>query len=488
MYDWIDSFLTAAAEEWQRIDLAQRRRPELGVLYAANADLFSLEQITKTQRLLAGAAGVEERRLRSVLEFLARGRALAVAAKSLDERLAWDVFGAVEIDESRIPHRRIPAALRLAADPERRRAIEEAHLSLLDDQRHLAEDFLDRQREGIAELGYGSHVTAYQILGNVDLLAIARDGERFLNDTQALYFELLEWHLPRVAGVELGRATAADATRLEAAVEYDSHLPGGDANRRVIGAVAESGLDPVAEGRLQIEWETYLGGHASAVCRAFRVPDSVWLAVAPRSGRPALSSFLSAYGQALHHAYTDPDLPIEQRRLGDESVPLASGGIFESLLSSPAFLTRLYDFPRSRMADYLRLSALCTLLAVRREVARLHFGLAFYDEGAGDEVYAEILTEATGFRHDAREAVWRIDPEFGPARRLRAAQLAAIQTAVLRNRFDVDWFRNPSAGVYLREQFSHGRRFSAQELAVQLGARKLGFEAVLAGIEACMSS
>ena len=29
-------------------------------------------------------------------------------------------------------------------------------------------------------------------------------------------------------------------------------------------------------------------------------------------------------GAALHHAYTDPELPVEHRRMGDESVPLAS--------------------------------------------------------------------------------------------------------------------------------------------------------------------
>src|SRR5690606_38997454 len=162
-----DAFLTAAAEERHRIDLAQRRRPELGRLYATNADLFAVSRITETQRQLAGAAGTEERRLRSVLAFLARGRALCVAADALDDVLGWEVFGAVPVADSRIPHRQIDAALRLASDPARRRAIEAAHLEVLDDQRDLAEDFLDRYREGIAELGYGSHTQASEILGNV---------------------------------------------------------------------------------------------------------------------------------------------------------------------------------------------------------------------------------------------------------------------------------------------------------------------------------
>src|SRR5690606_9091264 len=306
---------------------------------------------------------------------------------------------------------------------DRRHAIEEAHLRTLAEQSYVAEDFLTRQREGIAELGYRSQVEAYQILGGIDLRATLRDGERFLQETNDFYFDLLRWYLPRATGVEPGQATEADGARMEAAPEFDSLLPGGEQNRRIPALIAESGISPDAEGRISIEWEAYLGGSTGALCRTPEVPGRILLAVGARSGRAPLAFFLRAYGIALHHGYTDPELPVEQRRLGDDSVPRASGGLFESLLWTPAFLTRVYDLPRTRLPDLLRVSALCTLLAVRRDVARLAYELAYYEGSGAPDTYTDLLTEATGLRHDPRRAVWSVEPEFDSARRIRAAQL-----------------------------------------------------------------
>lgn len=415
-----------------------------------------------------------------MLEFLARGRALTVAAAALDDLLAWEVFGAVPVAGSRIPHRQIAAALGLAADAERRRAIEAAHLEALDEQRDLQETFLNRYREGIAELGYGTHVQANEILGNIDLGALARDGDRFLETTEALYFELLEQYLPRLTNVATGSARAGDVARLEAAAEFDGALPGGETHRRVLAALDSAGLDPLAEGRIQVDWEAYLGSGVGAVCHAFSVPEDVRLAVSTRSGRPALATFLASYGQALHHGYTDPSLSVEQRRMGDGSVVRAAGGLFESLGRDRSFLVRVYDFPQSRLEDFRRVSALCLLLRVRSDIVALRYTLAHFDEGGDGESYAERMREVTGFEHDPREAIWRVDPGFGVARRLRGAQLAAVHAGAVRSRYDEDWYRNPKAGAYFKDLFANGQRYTAQEIAVQLGAQRLNFD-VLAG-------
>ncbi|HUE96279.1 MAG TPA: hypothetical protein VMN39_06445, partial [Longimicrobiaceae bacterium] len=434
----IDSFLRALEEERYQIDRAQRRKPAPGALHERAGDLFSPERITEVQRALAGSGGVEEKRNRAILEFLARGRAVAVAADQLDQRLGWEVFGSVLVDESRIPVRQIGGALAVAGDPDRRHAIEEAYAEALDEQAHFARDYLARHRAGIAELGYGSHVEAYQVLGSIDLHAIAREGERFLAETDGLFRELLAFHLPRATGVEPGDARASDGIRLEAGVEYDSLLRGGEGHRQVLEVIGSTGMDPEADGRIGIEWEAYLGAAAGAVCRPVSVPDDVRLSVTPRSGRPAVASFLRACGFALHHAYTDPELSVEHRRLGDESVPLATATLFESLLRSAHFVVRLYGFPRARLKDYLSFAALCTLLQLRREIAGLRYELAYYDDSADSATYADLLGEATRLRHDPRAAAWATDGEFAGARRLRAAQLSATLAITLRNRFDED--------------------------------------------------
>jgi hypothetical protein len=478
----VESFLSALEEERYQIDTAQRRAPRLGSLYRRNERLFSIDRITEVQRALAGSGGVEERQIRALLEFLGRGRALSVAGDPLDRRVEWEVFGSVDVGESRIPNRQIPAALGLSSDPDRRGSVEEAHYVALDDHHYLVEDFLSRHRDGISELGYGSHVDTLQILGSIDLLAIAREGERFLAETRSAYEDLLRWHLPRTTGVEAGGARAGDARRLEAAVEYDSLLAGGNRNRRVLEVVGSAGLDPLAEGRITAEWGLFLTDAAGAVCRTPEVPGHVRLAVSNRSGRPAVVTFLRAYGYALHQAYTDPALPVEQRRLGDESVIMATGALFESLLRNPAFLGSVVEFPRHRIPDYLALSTLIDLLQVRREIGRLLYEIAFYVDRAGGEAYVDILSAATGFRHDQRAAIWAVDGEFTTARRIRGYQLGATLAGVMRDRFDEDWFRNPRGADFLRDLFASGRRYSAPELCVQVSSETLGFGAILESV------
>ena len=178
-------------------------------------------------------------------------------------------------------------------------------------------------------------------------------------------------------------------------------------------------------------------------------------------------------GAALHLGYTDPTLPMEERHLGDRTVIEASGDLFAGLLRNQEFLSRTFGLSRARTDEFLKRETLMELMRLRREIAALSYGLAFYGHGASAEVYAEVSAEATHLRHDPRAAAWSIDVELRSGTRLRAVALAAIYEEVLRNRFDEDWFRNPAAGGFLRDLFSNGSRHSADDLARQLGASPL---------------
>jgi hypothetical protein len=379
--------------------------------------------------------------------------------------------------------RQVGHVLALTADPDARRSVENVYDEDLEEHRFLAEEVVARHREGLAELGYGSHVGTLEVLGGLDLRAIARDGENFLRASRDLYDELLRWYLPRITGVTPGTATAGDGNRLERAPEFDPVLRGGTSYDELLGQIHRTGLDPHADGRILLDRNAALAPGVGAICHAPRIPTRVRLAIRAEAGRPAWVSFLESLGVALHQGFTDPTLPIEQRYLGDESVPAASGALFTSLLAQSPFLTRLFGLPRVGVADFRRLEALLQLVAMRREVARFQYGLAFYSDDAGPEVYADLLTQATGLRHDPRAAIWDVEPELGAARRIRATQLGAVHASVLRERYDEDWFRNPAAGGYLRDLFSNGRRYTAQELAVQLGSPVLGFQPWLSSVE-----
>jgi hypothetical protein len=97
-------------------------------------------------------------------------------------------------------------------------------------------------------------------------------------------------------------------------------------------------------------------------------------------------------------------------------------------------------------------------------------------------VWAERLTGTTGFRFDPRSFLDRLGQRFGVARYLRGRMLAAQLRRELRERFDVDWYRNPRTGPFLGDWFANGLRFSAAEVATALGNDRLGADALIAAV------
>jgi hypothetical protein len=234
----------------------------------------------------------------------------------------------------------------------------------------------------------------------------------------------------------------------------------------------------LAEGRVRIETKRSLASGAASALHTLQIPDEIVLEVATPAGRSSHELFLRCLGSALHYANIDPSHPLEQRWLGDESVPLAMGRVFSSILDNRVLLGRFYRLSGDDLEEYLRFSSLLKMLRLRRDIGELQFQLALLEEPDSREIrarYTELLSAASGLRYDERGALLTAEPGFRVARRLRAEQLQCVITRYLRERFDEDWFRNPRAGEALRAMFSAGQGFNASEVSVQLSSQPLSF-------------
>jgi hypothetical protein len=480
-----ETFLEAWADEEYRARIGQARRPVLRALFDRSAGLFGPDQVTELQRLLAASSGEDEQRIRFLLEFCLDAQAGAASAEEVEQRRAGEALG-VRAGERHIPLGAVPRALADAADPEARGEIAEAYLDLLHEEEDVLAAIVGRHRGVVEELGYGSYVGARSVLSGIDLRGLAQEGARFLEDTDAAYRELLAWFLPRLADVSLDEASWADAKRLVRAQPFDPLFPGSDMVPRIRAKMGSMGLDPLAAGRIRIDLRPDLEEIGGADCHPLRVPELIALTVAPRGGRADYSAFLHQLGYALHRAYTSPELPMEFRWLGDDSVSLGYALTFQGLLATPAWMGRVHRLSKDPLRDYLRFATLVDLLRVRTWIARLHYELAFHDAAdtqARREAYVELLSGATGLRHDPREYLGAMEPGFRVARRLRAAQLHGVLAEHLRDRFDEDWFRNPGTGPALTGLFRMGRRFTAPQLGVQLSSAPLSFGPLRARLE-----
>lgn len=482
----LEEHLEAVAREDLLLAIGGARQSRVGALHQASSELFALDRVTEVQRALAGAVGDEARRIRYLLRALADGRAVFAAAGELDQHFTWRSHAHVTVGETTVPIGGIAQSLAETRDPEARHAIETAWLEALDAQEPVLEGAFSAMCAAVEELGYGDFMRSSSVLSGVDLHGLEVEARRFLDATESIYMELLEWHMPRLTGVERRDGTAADVPRLERAELYDSVYAGGGPAAWASALIAASGFDATAGGRLRLH--ALPGGLPASgkLVYPIRVPDEVVVLHGQRGGRSGRAAALRGLGTGSHAAHSDPELPMELRLLGDPAVPEAFGLLFESVLGNRAVFGRQLRASRADTEAQLRLTALLDLLAARSAAARLCFELWWHTEspleGRGAR-YAEELTLATGLRHDPRAALARSLPPFQSATDLRARQLADVLASHVRERCDDDWYRNPDSAALLAELMSHGRSFTADELAVQLGEPRLAFDRFLARVE-----
>jgi hypothetical protein len=202
-----------------------------------------------------------------------------------------------------------------------------------------------------------------------------------------------------------------------------------------------------------------------------RVPEEIHLVVAPTGGRDDYVALLHECGHAQHYAWTDPALPFEFRRLGDNSVTEAFAFLLDRLADDATWLTARLgaNGANGKLAAHARASR---LLYIRRYCAKLAFELELH--GGSDaspaalaNAYAERLTDATGVTWPRQTWLTDLDPLLYSASYLRAWALEARLRETLRDRFGPAWFEHRDAGEWLKSLWRGGQRLDANELAAR---------------------
>jgi hypothetical protein len=257
--------------------------------------------------------------------------------------------------------------------------------------------------------------------------------------------------------------------------------------------VGEMGIDPVANGRIIFDVGYREGKRSRAFCSPVRVPQEVYLVLRPHGGQSDYNTFLHELGHALHFAYASADYPFEFRWLGDNSVTESYAMLLDHRMQERGWLVRYTLLGENRVAEFLRTAGFEELHYLRRYAAKFLYERALYSGEVPWEqlpdLYVSLLSNATGFEYNPADAFVDVDPRFYSARYLRAWQLQSVLNEKLTSRFDVDWFRNPSAGPWMvNELFSHGQRETAEEISARVGGGALSFQPLARKIEALLEA
>jgi hypothetical protein len=415
---------------------------------------------------------------------------------ALDEReIEWENSAIIHSPDGRvIQYQAAPIEIANTRDRTLRLALDKARAKLVKEEHApLRLERLQREKEYIESLDIaGDYNASFEAVSGISLSALATSCERFLRDTDSMWEDTLPRVLKQSLGIKVSQAKRADALALFRASEFDDAFPANEMESVMRRQVLEMGIDPTADGRIIFDLGAREGKRSRAFCSPVRVPEEVYLVLRPHGGQSDYNTFLHELGHALHYGYASPDYPFEFRWLGDNSVTEGYAMLFDHRMQDKGWLLRYTGLGTNRVGEYLRAAAFEELHFLRRYCAKLLYERALYSGEVPwselPDLYVTLLSKATGFEYNAADAFVDVDPRYYSARYLRAWQLQSVLNEELTARFDVDWFRNPSAGPWMAgELFSQGQRESAEEIATRAGAGTLSFQPLIRRIESLLA-
>jgi hypothetical protein len=470
---------------------------ELQPIYKEYEDVLGEEALDLTlDAFRSSSENTDDRRsAQALLDWEIESQAAKPLA-ALDEReIEWENSAIIHSPDGRvIQYQAAPIEIANTRDRTLRLALDQARAKLVKEEHApLRLERLKREKEYIESLDVaGDYNASFEAVSGISLSGLATSCERFLRDTDSMWEDTLPQMLKQSLGIKSSQAKRADALALFRASEFDDAFPANEMESVMRRQVLEMAIDPTADGRIIFDLGDREGKRSRAFCSPVRVPEEVYLVLRPHGGQSDYNTFLHELGHALHYGYASPDLPFEFRWLGDNSVTEGYAMLFDHRMQDKAWLLRYTGLGTNRVGKYLRAAAFEELHFLRRYCAKLLYERALYSGEVPwselPELYVSLLGKATGFEYNAADAFVDVDPRYYSARYLRAWQLQSVLNEELTARFDVDWFRNPSAGPWMAgELFSQGQRESAEEIATRAGAGTLSFQPLVSRIESLLA-
>ena len=186
---------------------------------------------------------------------------------------------------------------------------------------------------------------------------------------------------------------------------------------RLVASFADTldglGIDLRGQANVHLDAEPRRTKSPRAFCSIPRVPDEIYLVIAPTGGRDDYGALFHEGGHVEHYANTDPGLAFEFRHLGDNSVSESFAFLIEHLVEDREWLRDKLGVedpgPATAHARAFK------LVMLRRYAAKLAYELELHGPSATlSEMpgrYAELLTEA--IRVPWPRASWLADVDGG---------------------------------------------------------------------------
>jgi len=477
-----DRFIAELDEEYYLHYAGLKPEFELRSIYERHADLTDLETIKRLGATVQGKENLE------LFRFGCEGYLGELTRENSEKIAALEAKLEIQHEGKPVGYRMLTPTIANTADRDTRARLEQTRNELTEE--HLNPLYLDAvhtTQRAVPELGAPTYFHLYRDRFEYDLEGLAGQCRAFLDSTERLYEESIDRLLRDRVGVGLAEAERHDIRRLFRGSSWDKAFPADRMLPALRGTLSNLGIDLDSQKNVHLDVEERPTKSPRAFCAPIEIPGKVMLVIQPQGGPDDWYALFHEAGHTEHFAFTDPNLKMEEKRLGDNAVTEGWAMLFDHLIDDRAWLGSMLDFPRPE--TFAAEGAVQLLFFVRRYSAKLLYELEFHaaeDPTQMRSRYVELLGDALKFELSPTDYLADIDSSYYVTAYLRAWAFSAQMTTFMREEFGSDWFKRREAGLLLTDLWALGQQPTADELLKDVTGAAVELEAVAEHVRAAI--
>ncbi len=469
-----DRFIAELDEEYYLHYAGLKPEFELRSIYERHASLTDLGTITRLGETVEGKENLE------LFRFGCEGYLGELTRENAEKIAELEAKLEIHHDGEPLGYRMLPPTIANTADRDTRARLEQSRNELT--EQHLNPLYLDAvhaTQRAVPRLGAPTYFHLYRDRFEYDLEGLATQCRAFLDSTERLYEDSMDRLLRDRVGIGLADAERHDLRRLFRGSSWDQAFPADRMLPALRGTLSNLGIDLDSQSNVHLDVEERPTKSPRAFCAPIEIPGKVMLVIQPQGGPDDWYALFHEAGHTEHFAFTDPNLKMEEKRLGDNAVTEGWAMLFDHLIDDRAWLGSMLDFARPE--TFAAEGAVQLLFFVRRYCAKLLYELEFHAAPDPTQLrsrYVELLGDALKVEPSPTDYLSDIDSSYYVTAYLRAWAFSAQMTNFMREEFGSDWFKRREAGLLLTDLWALGQRPTADELLKDVTGAAVELEAV----------
>lgn len=399
--------------------------------------------------------------------------------------------GTIEVDGKEMFYRSSVRDLVNSESREHREKLSAARDNFISEKLNpILEGMYYKEKELIQGFGFNNKIDMFGSLSGIDLYELNSNMQKLLVNTEDVYKDLMSYYAKK-EGITPGEIKKHDLSFILRGKNFDKFFPQSGMVESMRKFVSKMGIDITADNHIIFDLENREKKSPRAFCSPVRIPYEVYLVISPRGGEDDYSTFLHELGHALHYANIKNDIGFEYKWYGDNSVTEGYAMSLDHLTLNPLWMDKILDVKYDLYKDYFIHRNFRELVMLRRYAGKINYELQLASANSLEkmpDLYNDTLSSASHVHYGGANYLTDVDSYFYVARYLRAWMFQSNLHKCMTEKFNEDWFVNPSSGDFLKELWSIGQKYNADELLKMNNCSSLSVDPLLTQINSVLNN